>query len=300
MLLEQAAELLLPVAGQAPGYRDGLPVPAPAAPRMTRPAASIKPPGRLWSCTPGWYAWTSRSAPSCCSGPLSGPCSWPPGGRPDYIILAALRRGRGADALGGRLCDQRFRRPGHRPAPWPVPGTARWPAAALAPHEALLVACVLAGAAFALAVLLLNSLTLRYALAAAAVLAASYPFMKRLHALPQGCILAWPLPAPCRWRTRPRPGSSPPPAAWLLFACLGALDRGLRHHVRHGRPRGRPQARREVHGPPVRCGRPAGGRADAGAGARRARARRAGLRGWAGPTMPRWAQAPACSSTSRR
>ena len=52
------------------------------------------------------------------------------------------------------------------------------------PQEALLVAAVLAFIAFLLAVIFLNTLTVYFAIAAG-VLAATYPFTKRIHFLPQ-------------------------------------------------------------------------------------------------------------------
>ena len=181
---------------------------------MTRPAASIKPPGRLVL-----YARLVRLDKPVGTFLLLWPTLWAlflaSGGRPDYVILAVfvagvvLMRAAGCaiNDFADRDIDPHVARTRDRPLA----------SGALAPHEALLVACVLAGVAFALAVLLLNSLTLRFALAAA-VLAASYPFMKRLHALPQvhlGVAFAWSVPMAYTATT----GNSPPPAAWLLFAC---------------------------------------------------------------------------------
>ena len=88
---------------------------------------------------------------------------------------------------------------------------------ALAPGEAVVLAAVLAGMAFVLAVLLLNRLTIGFAVGGA-LLAATYPFMKRLHFLPQvhlGVAFAWSVPMAFTATT----GSYPPPVAWLLFAC---------------------------------------------------------------------------------
>ena len=88
---------------------------------------------------------------------------------------------------------------------------------ALAPGEAVVLAAVLAGMAFVLAVLLLNRLTIGFAVGGA-LLAATYPFTKRLHCLPQvhlGVAFAWSVPMAFTATT----GSYPPPVAWLLFAC---------------------------------------------------------------------------------
>lgn len=83
----------------------------------------------------------------------------------------------------------------------------------LRPFEALLVAAVLAALAFAL-VLLTNRLTVYLAFAGAAM-AASYPFMKRLHYLPQvhlGAAFGWAVPMAFAAQT-----GEVPKVAWLLF-----------------------------------------------------------------------------------
>lgn len=80
-------------------------------------------------------------------------------------------------------------------------------------REALLVALVLGLIALGLA-LLLNALTLLLALVGA-VLAASYPFMKRFHHLPQlnlGLAFGWSVPMAYAALTGTVPGE-----AWLLF-----------------------------------------------------------------------------------
>lgn len=84
----------------------------------------------------------------------------------------------------------------------------------IAPKEALVVFAVLALAAFAL-VWLLNELTITLSLVAV-VLAATYPFMKRFHHLPQvhlGVAFAWAIPMAFTAIT----GEMPPVVAWLLF-----------------------------------------------------------------------------------
>lgn len=84
----------------------------------------------------------------------------------------------------------------------------------ITPKEALGVFAVLAGLAFFL-VLLLNTLTIGLSLVAV-LLAASYPFMKRFHHLPQahlGAAFGWAVPMAFAAQT----GEFPPPLAWLLF-----------------------------------------------------------------------------------
>ncbi len=84
----------------------------------------------------------------------------------------------------------------------------------IAPQEALGVFAVLGLLAFCLA-LLLNGLTLMLS-SVAIVLAATYPFMKRFHHLPQvhlGAAFAWAIPMAFTAVT----GEMPPLVAWLLF-----------------------------------------------------------------------------------
>lgn len=88
----------------------------------------------------------------------------------------------------------------------------------VSPREALAVFVALTLIAFAL-VLLLNRLTVAFSVIAA-LLAASYPFMKRFHYLPQvhlGAAFAWAIPTAFTAQT----GELPPPVAWLIF--IGAL-----------------------------------------------------------------------------
>jgi 4-hydroxybenzoate polyprenyltransferase len=87
-------------------------------------------------------------------------------------------------------------------------------AGAINAHEALIVFLVLALAAFIL-VLQLNWLTIQFSLVAV-VLAASYPFMKRFHHMPQihlGAAFGWAVPMAFTAHT----GEFPPPVAWLIF-----------------------------------------------------------------------------------
>lgn len=85
---------------------------------------------------------------------------------------------------------------------------------AITPAEALGVFAVLSLTAFLL-VLQLNTLTIELALVGV-VLAASYPFMKRVHHLPQvhlGAAFGWAVPMAFAAET----GALPPPEGWLLF-----------------------------------------------------------------------------------
>ncbi|WP_018233262.1 4-hydroxybenzoate octaprenyltransferase [Thioalkalivibrio thiocyanodenitrificans] len=84
----------------------------------------------------------------------------------------------------------------------------------VSPREALAVFVVLCLLAFVL-VLFLNRLTILLSLVAV-VLAGSYPFMKRLHHLPQvhlGAAFGWAVPMAFAAQT----GEFPPPVAWLIF-----------------------------------------------------------------------------------
>lgn len=84
----------------------------------------------------------------------------------------------------------------------------------ITPKEALLVFAVLAFTAFLLE-LLLNGLTIALSVVAV-MLAATYPFMKRFHHLPQvhlGAAFSWAIPMAFTAIT----GEMPPLVAWLLF-----------------------------------------------------------------------------------
>ena len=88
---------------------------------------------------------------------------------------------------------------------------------AIAPKEALMVFAILLFIAFLLVVIFLNLLTLYFALGGA-LLAATYPFMKRMHFLPQvhlGVAFAWSIPMAFTATTN----SYPQPIAWLIFTC---------------------------------------------------------------------------------
>ena len=82
------------------------------------------------------------------------------------------------------------------------------------PWEAVVVFLFLSAIAFLL-VLLTNALTVMFALVAV-TLAATYPFMKRVHSLPQvhlGAAFAWAVPM----AFTAVHNDFPPPIAWLLF-----------------------------------------------------------------------------------
>lgn len=85
----------------------------------------------------------------------------------------------------------------------------------VSPQEALIVFTVLSLIAFSL-VLTLNNLTIWLSIGGIA-LAVSYPFMKRIHSLPQihlGAAFGWSVPMAFSAQT----GEFPPLVAWLLFA----------------------------------------------------------------------------------
>jgi 4-hydroxybenzoate polyprenyltransferase len=85
---------------------------------------------------------------------------------------------------------------------------------AISPHEALAVAAVLSIIAFGL-VCLTNTLTVSMSMVGA-VLAASYPFMKRIHYLPQvhlGAAFGWAVPMAFAAQTDMLPSS----VGWLIF-----------------------------------------------------------------------------------
>lgn len=88
---------------------------------------------------------------------------------------------------------------------------------AIQPQEAVAVFSVLLFIAFFLVVIFLNLLTLYFAVAGA-LLAASYPFVKRMHFLPQvhlGVAFAWSIPMAFTATTN----EYPTPIAWLIFTC---------------------------------------------------------------------------------
>ncbi|MGI9227572.1 MAG: 4-hydroxybenzoate octaprenyltransferase [Gammaproteobacteria bacterium] len=86
----------------------------------------------------------------------------------------------------------------------------------LEPEEGLFVFVLLVFSAFLL-VLFLNRLTFYFAIGGA-LLAATYPFMKRIHFLPQvhlGVAFAWSVPMAFTAVSN----DYPPPIAWLIFTC---------------------------------------------------------------------------------
>ena len=85
----------------------------------------------------------------------------------------------------------------------------------VSPLEAVLIFITLSVLAFLLVVFFLNEFTLKMAIVAVA-LAATYPFTKRFHYLPQvhlGIAFAWAIPMAFVAQTN----SFPPPWGWLLF-----------------------------------------------------------------------------------
>ena len=83
------------------------------------------------------------------------------------------------------------------------------------PKEALVVCAVLAAIALLLALVFLNKLTILFAIGTA-FFAATYPYMKRYHFLPQvhlGVAFAFSIPMAFTAITN----QLPPPVAWLLF-----------------------------------------------------------------------------------
>lgn len=88
---------------------------------------------------------------------------------------------------------------------------------AITTKEALLVFAVLILIAFLLALIFLNHLTVYFALGGV-LLAATYPFMKRYHFLPQahlGVAFAWSIPMAFTAVTN----DYPEPICWLIFTC---------------------------------------------------------------------------------
>ena len=87
----------------------------------------------------------------------------------------------------------------------------------LQPSEALLVAAVLVFIAFLLVLIFLNTITLYFAIGGA-LLAASYPYMKRIHFLPQVHLgVAFACSVPMAFTAVSN--DYPPPIAWLIFTC---------------------------------------------------------------------------------
>ena len=86
---------------------------------------------------------------------------------------------------------------------------------AIAPSEALMVATALLVIAFLMALIFLNPLTIYFAVGAA-ILAATYPFMKRLHFLPQVHLgIAFACSVPMAFTAVHN--TYPTPMAWLIF-----------------------------------------------------------------------------------
>ncbi len=134
------------------------------------------------------------------------------GGQPDWSVLlvfitgVTLMRSAGCaiNDFADRDIDPKVARTRNRPL-------AR---ASITPREALMVSTVLCLLAFAL-VWLTNTLTVMLSVVGA-LLAVSYPFMKRIHYLPQvhlGAAFGWAVPMAFTAQT----GKLPPPVGWLIF-----------------------------------------------------------------------------------
>lgn len=133
-------------------------------------------------------------------------------GMPDFTILCVFVAGvvlmRSAGCAINDYADREIDRHVSRTKTRPLAS------GEITPKEAVAVFIVLALAAFLLA-LQLNALTISLSVVAV-LLAATYPFMKRFHHLPQahlGAAFAWAIPMAFTAVT----GEMPPLLAWLLF-----------------------------------------------------------------------------------
>ncbi|MDD3519213.1 MAG: 4-hydroxybenzoate octaprenyltransferase [Chromatiales bacterium] len=133
-------------------------------------------------------------------------------GVPDLLVLFVFTAGvvlmRSAGCAINDYADRHFDPHVTRTRERPVA------AGRVSPREALGVFAVLSLIAFLL-VLLLDRLTILMSFVAVA-LAATYPFMKRFHYLPQvhlGAAFGWAIPMTFTAQT----GALPPPGGWLLF-----------------------------------------------------------------------------------
>ncbi|MBL8520957.1 MAG: 4-hydroxybenzoate octaprenyltransferase [Betaproteobacteria bacterium] len=134
-------------------------------------------------------------------------------GKPDPLILAVFIAGtvlmRSAGCAINDWADRDFDAHVKRTAARPLA------AGQIAPREALIVAAVLALAAFLLVLLFLNRLTLWLSVPAV-LIAASYPFTKRFFALPQAYLgLAFGFGIPMAFAAET---GAVPPLAWALLA----------------------------------------------------------------------------------
>ncbi len=133
-----------------------------------------------------------------------------------------------------------------------VKRTAQRPLAAgrISSKEALATFALLMGVSFLL-VLCTNATTAWLSFGALA-LAACYPFMKRYTYYPQvvlGAAYSWGIPMAFTAQTGDLPAT-----ALVVVHRQYPVDRGLRHLLRHDRPRRRPADRGEIHGHSVwRC-----------------------------------------------
>ena len=134
-------------------------------------------------------------------------------GKPDIFILTIFTLGvilmRSAGCAINDFADRNYdgnvSRTKHRPI---VTGK-------VSAFEAILIFVVLSVTSFLLVLFFLNTLTLQISIVAV-LLAATYPFTKRLHYLPQvhlGIAFAWAIPMAFVAQTN----QFPPPWGWLLF-----------------------------------------------------------------------------------
>ena len=134
-------------------------------------------------------------------------------GKPDIFILTIFTLGvilmRSAGCAINDFADRNYdgnvSRTKHRPI---VTGK-------VSAFEAILIFVILSVTAFLLVLFFLNTLTLQISIVAV-LLAATYPFTKRLHYLPQvhlGIAFAWAIPMAFVAQTN----QFPPPWGWLLF-----------------------------------------------------------------------------------
>ena len=134
-------------------------------------------------------------------------------GRPNFVVLVVFILGvflmRSAGCAINDFADRNFDGQVARTKQRPII------TGKVTPAEAVIVFSVLCIVAFCLVVFFLNQLTLLFSLVAVA-LAASYPFTKRLHYLPQvhlGLAFAWAVPMAFVAITN----HYPPTWGWLLF-----------------------------------------------------------------------------------
>ena len=177
-------------------------------------------------------------------------CGWRQAAFPGWHLLAVFTLGtilmRSAGCCVNDVADREFDKP--RQAHRAAPGHVR---CKVSTREALAVWCaVLALAAFGLVLTTNTPTAVAWSFAALAI-TLIYPYAKRFVSMPQAVLgvafsfgIPMPIAAVCggnafdqaaRW-------AAVPPLAWVLLAGQPVLGAGLRHRIRHGRPRRRPEA----------------------------------------------------------